>query len=224
MLEIVDCKNYDEMSLKAAEIISGKLNSGKRPFSIAISGGTSVKGLLEKMSDSKIDWFGVNIFMADERIVDMQSQESNYFQADNLLFSKIKKANAYKFDPSKGINDYNKKFLEITKGKLDLAVLGVGEDCHIASLFPGSKAIKYKKDGYVYVGNSPKPPKQRITLSAQTISNADSILLLFASDSKLSAYKKFLSSNETKETCPAKIALSAKQTIALTVFGGVNAK
>jgi 6-phosphogluconolactonase len=162
--------------------------------------------------------------MADERIVDMKSTESNYFQADSLLFSKIKNANAYRFEPSKGLDDYNKKFLEITKGKLDLVILGVGEDCHIASLFPGSKTLKYKKDGYVYVGNSPKPPKQRITLSTQTISNADSILLLFASSSKLSAYKKFLSSNETKETCPAKIALSAKETIALTVFGGVNAK
>lgn len=224
MLQLVECSDYAELSRKASELLAGKINSAKKPFSIAFPGGTSVKGLLENLASKKIDWQGVNAFMSDERMAPATSPESNYRQADELLFSKAKGIRAFSFDPSAGVHEYSRKFLEATQGKLDIVVLGVGEDGHVASLFPASKAIKYREPGYVYVGNSPKPPRQRISLSSQAIGAAAMAVLLFASDSKRNAFKKFKSDSEIPATCPAKIALSAKETFAFTAFGGVDAK
>lgn len=221
---IIHCKNYHELSKKAAELILKGVSSAKKQFSIAIPGGNSVKGVLEELAAKKANWNHVNVFMADERIVPLNDNESNYKQANETFFSKANGIHAHAFIAHEGIDDYNKKFLAITKGKLDLLVLGVGEDGHIASLFPNSMELGEKGEGYVMVKNAPKPPKQRVSLSKNAIANAETIILLFASESRKTAFENFVKKGIDETSCPAKIVLNSKARVFVyIVFGEGNA-
>jgi len=222
MLKTFEFANFDGMSSAAAELIAKEIMAAKKQFSIAFPGGNSVKGILENLSSRPIGWQGVNVFMADERLVPPTDPQSNFAQANELFFSKVPGIHAFPFDPEKGIDDYNKKFLIVTKGNFDMVVLGVGEDGHIASLFPHNPALKSAEDGYIPVHGAPKPPPQRITLSHEAITKAGIVILLFASDSKLEAYEKFCDPETEEADCPAKIALKARRTFVFTVFGGAN--
>ena len=222
MLKTVECTNSDEMSSATADLIAGEITSAKKQFSIAFPGGNSIKGIFENLAQRQMGWQGVNAFMADERLVPPTDAQSNFAQANELLFSKVQGIHPFPFDMEKGIDDYNKKFLIVTKGNFDMIVLGVGVDGHIASLFPHNPALKSAEDGYIPVHGAPKPPEQRITLSHEAITKAGIVILLFASESKRAAYEKF-SDPEVKEAdCPAKIALKARRTFVFTVFGEAN--
>ena len=224
MLKTFHCKDFNEMSEKAADLVLQEILGAKKQVAMAISGGNSVTGLLKVLAEKKTGLQGVNAFMADERLVSATDPESNYRQANELLFSKVPGIHGFPFDMKEGIDDYNRKFLIVTKGKFDMLVLGVGEDGHIASLFPNNPALKSGEDGYIPVHDSPKPPEKRITLSHEAICNANAVILLFASDSKREAYEKFSDAWIKEVDCPAKIALKAKRTFVFTVFGELDAK
>ncbi len=231
MLKTIQCKDFEEMGRKAADFIAQEITSAKKQYSIAFPGGNSVTGLLENLAEKKLGWQAVNAFMADERIAAITDRESNYRQANELFFSKAPGIHAFAFGLQKGaeawkgaeaqkeVEDYNKKFMSVTKGKLDMVVLGVGEDGHIASLFPGHEALKSSGEGYILAEGCPKPPPKRVTLSPKAVSSAGTVVLLFASDAKNDAYKKFLDKNLGEGKCPAKIALKAERTFVFTVFG-----
>ena len=224
MLTTMHCSFYNEMSRKAAELIVKEISSAKKQFSLAIPGGRSVQGLLTELSMLKMSWASVNVFMTDERLLPLTEHESNYWQAKELFFSKANSVHAFPFEMEKGIAEYNRKFLSVTGGKLDLLVLGVGEDGHVASLFPGDEVMNTDANAYVEIHDAPKGPSERISLSPKAIVEGKAVLLLFASDSKKKAYDKFLDEKVSVAECPAKIALKAQRVFVLTVFGGKNAE
>ena len=219
MLETIHCKNYGELSEKAAQIVLKKIGE-PRQVSLVLSGGTSVKGLLESLGNSGKIFSNVNAFMADERLVPPDSSESNFRQAEALFFSKAQGIHAHAFGTNKGIEEYNRAFQAVTKGVPDIAVLGVGEDGHIASLFPHHEALESNENGFIAVHNAPKKPAERISLSPKAIASAREVLLLFASESKKEAFEKFSAEKVSAKDCPAKIALAAEKVSALTAFGG----
>src|SRR3989344_238602 len=219
-MNVNHCKNYEEMSEKAAKIVFERASSAKKQFSIAISGGDSIKGLLRILGEKKPKWPHVNVFMVDERAVSVNSPESNFEQARELFFSKSPEIHAHALDLKKGAKEYSNRFMEITKGKVDLIVLGVGEDGHIASLFPNKPSLDYKEEGYLEISDSPKPPKKRFSLSVKTIQNAQSSIILFASESKKPAFKRFMDEEASYQDCPAKIIRGNKNVSVFTVFGG----
>ncbi len=224
MLKITHCRDFSEMGRQAAELIEREIKSSKKQFSLALPGGDSVTGVLKELAGKTIMWQAVNAFMADERFVPITDAESNYRQANELLFSKVLGIHAFPFEMEKGVAGYGKKFSAVTKGTLDIAILGVGEDGHVASLFPGHAALSETKDGYIEVHSAPKPPSYRISLSPKTIQYAESVVLLFASESKRGAFKRFIDKKVAENDCPAKIALKAKRVYVFTVFGGANAE
>lgn len=212
------------MSKKAAQLIAREISGSKKQFSMALPGGSSIIGVLQELSKQRIVWQAVNVFMSDERLVLASDKDSNYRQASERLFSKANGIHAFRFEMQKGIDDYNKKFMVVTKGRFDLVVLGVGEDGHVASLFPNHEALNEKTFGYIKVHNAPNPPVERISLSLKAIEDADVVVLLFASKNKRGAYENFIDEKVSVLECPAKIALKAKRSWVFTVFGGANAE
>lgn len=219
MPEVIRCKDYDELSEKASALVAKEIKAKDGKFSICFPGGSSVKGMLECLAQKKVYWKLVHAFMADERFVQSNSPESNYRQAYELLFSKAKGIRDFPFDMDEGIVRYNKQFQSATNGKIDAVVLGVGEDGHIASLFPNHPSIRASGQGYILVDNAPKFPPKRISLSKAAISQAGLVILLFASESKKQAFENFNNSALSEIKCPAKIALKAKRCVVFTAFG-----
>jgi len=149
----------------------------------------------------------VHFFWADERCVPPDDPESNFKMADELLFSPLKIAaeNIHRLrgedPPQDEVKSAAAELRRIAKKNreqqpiLDLIFLGMGEDGHIASLFPNApeKIIDIHVP-FLVVENSPKPPPARISLSYQAIIAAKNIWVLISGAGKAAALRESLSS------------------------------
>lgn len=100
-------------------------------------------------------------------------------------------------------------------GRFDIVVLGAGEDGHVASLFP-HQSVNTKEKGFFYVHDSPKDPKDRVSISPTQIEQARRAVVLFMGEGKKEALANFLDPTKTVNDCPAKLALSAGEVLVLT--------
>ncbi len=218
-MNFLTCQNYEQLSSKAAALLIQKLKrviSAQGTAVLALPGGRSVAGLLQKLFPQDVDWSKVEIFMIDERVVPIDDKDSNYQQAYDLFLKRIK-TNLHPFLREKVVEQYNKEF-QRAGGHFDVVVLGVGEEGHVAALFPGHPTLNEKGKKYIQLDDSPKPPKGRITASPDIIKDAGAIILLFAGKEKKKAYAQFSNPKITETECPAKMTLQAKELHVLTEF------
>eukprot|EP00835_Amoeboradix_gromovi_P007099 NODE_1060_length_1613_cov_0.428666.p1 type:complete len:217 gc:universal NODE_1060_length_1613_cov_0.428666:369-1019(+) len=158
-----------------------------KPFVVAIAGG-SLPSLLAGISPSEpAKW---RIILADERIVPISSAESN----TKLLYEHlpIPKDNVItinpELDPTSCSNDYEAKIKDLLP--LNLALLGMGPDGHICSLFPNHALLKSNRI-VDYLTDSPKPPSNRVTLTFPILNNASTITFMITTgQSKRNAVKR----------------------------------
>jgi 6-phosphogluconolactonase len=118
-------------------------------FIVALSGGSTPKAIYERLAKEKLDWSKVWLFWSDERAVAPTHPDSNYKMALDAGFAKLPIPPSQIFrmqaetDIEKNARDYEEKIHHIAgKHLFDLVMLGVGEDGHIASLFPNSPALE----------------------------------------------------------------------------------
>lgn len=153
-------------------------------FCVVLAGGTTPLNMYKILANSmkdELDWNKIFFFFGDERFVPQNNQDSNYFMIKSVLFDKIKvppqnilQFNCDNISVEDSVLDYKKKITSVfgnTLPKFDLVLLGMGQDGHTASIFPGSKTI-FSKDIIEIERNSPKPPSTRITMTYKLINNA----------------------------------------------------
>ena len=183
-------------------------------FSFVLTGGKSPKKLYRELSKINIDWNNVDLFWGDERYVNHLSKNSNYKLAFNELIKKIKinKKNIFPIKTHKSISkcssDYSRtirKYFKYKKINFDYCLLGMGEDGHVASLFPNSENL-YKK----FIAKPViRKDFKRITISLNIINNSKKILLWLNSKSKS---KIFIKIKKKGKNIPLNI-LNNKKTI-----------
>ena len=91
-----------------------------------------------------------------------------------------------------------------------------GEDGHVAALYPNHHSIRNDSDFFLSMRDSPKPPKDRMTMSRKLLTKSKIVILLFFGEIKEDAYRKFLDGNIDVDSCPAKLVLSIKDSYVLT--------
>lgn len=193
---------------------------------LGVPGGRSVPGIFSIFQQKNIPWNKVHIFMVDERLVLLDDPESNYKLAkesflDKLVSSgKLPKENIHPFifDETKkdaGTAEY-KKILLAYGGKYDIVFLSSGEDGHIAALYPDHHSFEDESEFFAVMHDSPKPPKDRMTLSRKLLLRSSYAIILFFGESKRQAYNKFLDKEIQSKHCPAKLVLSIKESYVLT--------
>lgn len=207
--EIKKFNNEDDLSSAAAEFVaaySGQCIENSGFFSIALSGGRSPLKLYEKLSDSRfeIPWKKVHFFWSDERYVPAGDSESNFKMSKEILLSKIDipEGNIHRIltdvkPPEKCAefyeNDIKAFFLDRDKNvpSFDLILLGLGQDGHTASLFPGDPLLD-ENTKLVAASQAPRgmSVKNRITFTLPLINLSKSVLFLVLDANK----KKILSS------------------------------
>ncbi len=213
-----------EATVKAFYRRLNDLLSSHENVVISLSGGRSVQPfyrLIPELSGSlsKEEWKRVHFFWTDERLVPADSPESNYKLAKDLFLSELKKkgrlssSNIHGFpgdtaEPGKAINNYQFELKRVSGGVVHLPVLGVGGDGHVGSLFPDGSTLEVDEDDFVYVDNSPKPPKRRISISPGTIERSLYPFLFFLGEEKKEAYDCFNNRSKTYSDCPCKLALT----------------
>jgi 6-phosphogluconolactonase len=207
-MKTIQSKNPEELFSQAADEIALHLLPNSV---IALCGGRSVVGLLKafngKLSSSEI-------FIVDERVVPITSLDSNFKLVSEALAESVDEKRLHPF-LNEDISGY-KTELDRFGGKFDVVVLGVGEDGHIAALFPGHPKLRDESEGFVILTDSPKPPPVRMTASRKLVERSNLAVLLFIGEAKREAYERFIDPEMTVEDCPAKIALSCKECLVVT--------
>ena len=188
----------------------------KKRFAAAISGGSTPRRLYSLLgSDAyrdQVDWQRVHLFWADERCVPRDDEASNFRTAFESLLSRValpeKNIHRIKGEetPDKAARDYGEEirrfFGESERSRFDLIILGVGEDGHTASLFPGSKSLEETTRLAIPVYLE-ETKKNRITLTLPVLNNAAQILFLVTGPSKATALSEIFGDGEKRKLLPA---------------------
>ena len=184
----------DEMSLSEA-LAQEILNIAKKSifekdcFSIVLTGGQSVLNLYKILSKSDSNWEKWYIYIGDERCVPMRHKDRNDQVINEIWLdnSTISKNNIHFIQAELGLIEAQKEYEKVLKkiDKFDVVLLSMGEDGHIASLFPNHL---YSEEQMVVVErNSPKPPKERISMSYQQLNKTHYVFKLIVGESKQKA-------------------------------------
>ncbi len=186
-------------------------------FSLFLSGGSTPKALYELLATdeykSQIDWRGVELFFGDERCVPPDSDLSNYKMAFDTLINKvpIPRDNIYRMkgelDPQVAAKEYGQKLKELFQDLgPDLLLLGMGDDGHTASLFPGTEALNETHHlcvaNHVHHDYIPKGTNWRITLTYPFINRSREIAIMVTGASKAKRVDEVLQGDEQIDRLP----------------------
>jgi 6-phosphogluconolactonase len=186
-------------------------------FSVALSGGSTPRAMHQILAADyrdAIDWTKVEIFFGDERCVPPDHPESNFRMARETLLSKvpIPPDNVHRMrgeiDPNEAAKEYGLMLKEkFGDDGLDLIFLGLGEDGHTASLFPGTAAVNETHHRCVanYAEHSTTGKSWRITLTAPFINRCREVMFLVAGAAKSKALASVLEGPPQPQKIPAQL-------------------
>lgn len=200
-MEIEVFETLDELSRDAARrfvaIMTDAVEQRGR-FSVSLSGGNTPMTLYELLAEEfpdAVDWNKAAFFIGDERNVSSDDDRSNYGNIKNALFDplEIPKANRFHWNTDLGerpmiVSEFETMMLDHFEGppRFDLTLLGLGEDGHTASLFPGSDALDEDRRFAAY-GTAADPDETRFTLTFPAINSSRNIIFLVAGEAKSTA-------------------------------------
>ncbi len=203
-------RDVTDLSNSAADLISNLL--GSDPFHFVLTGGSTPKMLYKILSGKELDWKNVHFWWGDERCVPPEHPDSNFGMAHQTLLSKIapEEDHVYRMkgemEPGSAALEYEGHLRKVFGGgaipALDLALLGMGEDGHTASLFPGTAALKVQ-DRLVVHNYVEKLQANRLTMTFPILNQAKRILFLVSGVSKAMALKQVLEGERNPFRCPA---------------------
>jgi 6-phosphogluconolactonase len=189
--------------------------------SCALSGGAPALIFLGALRNANVDWKKITLFWADERAVPVDDPESNYGLAERMLLAPLgaKAPRAIRMPADVNLGQaalwYDDALAtELNNGPLDLALLGVGEDGHVCSLFPGHKALMQDELRTVAIEDAPKPPARRLSLTLRYVLQSKKIWLVVVGSRKLPVLQAAI--NKTSNATP--LDLLMRQAKDLTVF------
>lgn len=180
-----------EFAERVIESFHGRPGDG---YSIALSGGGTARQCYERLADdagTQIDWWKVDVYWGDERCVPLDHEDSNYRLAREALLDRVGAANAtYPMRCDEGPDPYQLRIGEL--GKFDLVHLGLGPDCHTASLFPDSPALDADPGRLVVMNEDPngRNKRPRMTLTFAGIARARLVLVTVAGEDKREAFAR----------------------------------
>lgn len=218
-----------QVAQKIFEVCKSK--GPQEPLVVGLCGGRSVVGLLGALQTESAnqprDLLGrIQFFMVDERLVPLTDDQSNYGGLKRLLFDKlvehsvISHAQLHPFVTDTTRSDFGcgsyRDELRSVGGKFTVVVLGVGEDGHIAGLFPHHPALAEKGETFVHFHDSPKPPADRMSASPALITGAELSVILALGEGKRAAWSAFNDNSVAVEACPSKLALRARECLVVT--------
>lgn len=193
-----------------------------RRKSCALSGGATALVFLGALRIAHVDWSQITLFWADERAVAPDDPDSNFGVADRMLLGPLgaRAPRAFRMPADMlhlgeaALHYDNLLAHELHNGPLDLALLGLGEDGHICSLFPGHRALVDDDLRVVAVEAAPKPPPRRLSLTLPFVQQTRKIWLIAVGPRKLAVLHAAL--KRTQHVTPVDLLLQQAKDV--TVF------
>jgi 6-phosphogluconolactonase len=165
-------------------------------FVIALAGGTTPRDVYAKLRTVDADWPRWHAYFGDERCVPRDDAGRNNRMAGDAWLDHVAIPRGQvhvipaELGPAAAAFAYANTLRAI--GEFDLVLLGLGEDGHTASLFPGQDwGAAPGSPSVLAVTNAPKPPPQRVSLSAARLSRSRQVLFMVAGESKREAFERW---------------------------------
>lgn len=154
---------------------------------LVLAGGRTPVALYRELHRRDLPWASLEIYFGDERCVPADDPESNYRAARDALLAhvSIPSGQVHRMhgeERGQGAAAYGHCLPE----HFDITFLGMGEDGHTASLFPGSRALE-SDERVMFVDDSPKPPPERITLGLAALSASRRVVFIVTGANKADA-------------------------------------
>ena len=161
-------------------------------FRLVLAGGNTPREIYRKLITSQTDWAAWHIYFGDERCLPQADPERNSRMAAEAWLDRapIPRPQVHAIPGELGASRAAITYAETLQpvGDFDLVLLGLGEDGHTASLFPGREwGTAPGSPDTLAVLDAPKPPRQRVSLSAARLSRARQVLFLVGGESKRGA-------------------------------------
>ena len=212
-------RSLKDVSRSAATIFveqSAKAIQERGRFLVVLNGGGTPEGTFQLLASEyreKVDWNHVHVFWGDERCVPADDPESSYGQARDLLLRhvQIPESNVHPIEgelsPAEAAKDYSMVLRKVASPALawprfDLVFLGMGEDGHTASLFPGSP-IEMTEPVIAVTGQYQDRPGRRVTLTPIVFNSARRIVFMAAGEKKAVTLAEVLTGRYQPELYPA---------------------
>jgi 6-phosphogluconolactonase len=208
MTSLTTCADAEGASERAATEIVRRLESARAERGaahLALSGGSTPARTYELLAEQLESWERIDVWFADERCVEPTDEESNYLLARKTLLERASGLEPQRvhrmqgeLGPEQGAECYAQELREHAPTEdglavLDVVVLGIGPDGHIASLFPGAATLEADASALCLgVHDSPKPPPERITLTLAVLRAAQRCVLLATGAGKADAVDAML--------------------------------
>ncbi len=176
-------------------------------FSMAIPGGSAAEALLPALITTSIDWSKVSVFWVDERMVPPEDADSNFRLASKVWLDEVSipseqihRMHGEAALPGEAAAAYT-RVLRLKLGEpaqVDLVLLGVGLDGHVASLFPGHRLLRAWDRDVAVLNDAPKPPARRMTLTLRAITAARKIVVYASGAAKAAAIHDALRNEDSE--------------------------
>ncbi|WFE68388.1 6-phosphogluconolactonase [Thiomicrospira sp. R3] len=170
--------------------------SERGAFHLVTAGGTTPNRCYQLLAErTDQDWSNWYVYMGDERVLPLNNPERNSTALNQAWLSKvtIPAENVFLMPTELGLEKSRQAYQQVIDAvaQFDCVMLGMGEDGHTASLFPGHEN-QHASESVISVNNSPKPPAERISLSYGALSNSRQLIKLITGKTKHPAIQQWL--------------------------------
>ena len=191
------------------------------PFTVALAGGSTPQRLYELLAGepyvTRVRWGSVELFFGDERAVPPEHPDSNYGMARRALLDHVPSVAHRMAAEGQDARGYARLLSERIAKRcdgvpvLDLVLLGIGEDGHTASLFPGTAALA-EHTRWVVMNDVPQLHTRRMTLTYPVLNAAERVWVLTAGAGKRAMVAECLAAAERNDDPPARPILGVRPT------------
>lgn len=215
MREGLDRRSFELDAAQAARIIFESIKQELKggSCSVMLTGGRSAEALYrvwEESSDSPATLGNVSFYFGDERCVSPNHHESNFGMARRTLFSSDTQSRAQVYRMEADATDVGAaadQYGALLPEAIDVLLLSMGEDGHIASLFPYSSALHETRRRVVPI-TCHKPPYKRMTITPCVIHAARQVFVLAFGEKKRTMYELAICDPKNIDVIPARLALN----------------
>jgi 6-phosphogluconolactonase len=205
----VEAREIPELAAREVARVLSEAVALRGKASLALSGGSTPRAMHEALARiSNLPWSAIHVYFGDERCVPPDHPDSNYRMAKESLLDRVPVPPEQVYRPEAERPDRDgaaRSYEDFLPPALDLVVLGIGEDGHTASLFPGSRALENTEQRYLAV-TGPKPPPERLSLAPRALAEARELLMLASGRGKAEPVARALEGAWDPAKTPAQLA------------------
>jgi 6-phosphogluconolactonase len=213
-VELVIVEDEDEVAAVVANRLARATREGGN---VVLTGGKTPRRAYEQAAKQAPDWSTVALWWGDERCVPPDDENSNYGMAKQALLDRLdrrpREVHRIKGELGKerAAADYEE---ELGDTQLDLLLLGIGPDGHVASLFPNAPTLRRRKRVLPAEAGF-EPFVDRVTLSLPTLRSAEEVLFIVAGEAKAAAARRAFVEEPGPETPASLVRATSGRTTAI---------